>query len=147
MNDSRTLVDAGEWGQTLKELAEREQRSISQMGRILIQEAIKARQQERSISFGNLLRSLDELSPEELISTAEKIFELLKNSVESNTVSKRKTAPIQLKAFLTQLAYGELPTNGQLVTLAHDLGIPTETLMLIRDRLSQQKKGKQTNGS
>jgi hypothetical protein len=91
MNDSRTLVDVGEWGQPLKELAEREQRSISQMGRILIQEAIKARQQERSISFGNLLRSLDELSPGELISTAEKIFELLKNSVEPNPVSKRKT--------------------------------------------------------
>lgn len=147
MNDSRTLVDAGEWGQTLKELAEREQRSISQMGRILIQEAIRARQQERSISFGNLLRSLDELSPEELISTAEKIFELLKNSVESDPVSKRKTAPTQLKAFLTQLADGELPTNGQLVTLAHDLGVPTETLMLIRDRIFQQKKGKQTNGA
>jgi hypothetical protein len=147
MNDSRTLVDAGEFGQTLKELAEREQRSISQMGRILIQEAIKARQQERSISFGNLLRSLDELSPEELISTAEKIFELLKNTVESNTVAKRKAAPIQLKAFLTQLADGELPTNGQLVTLAHDLGVPTETLMLIRDRIFQQKEREQANGT
>lgn len=55
--------------------------------------------------------------------------------------------PTELKAFLSQLAYGELPTNGQLVTLAHDLGIPTETLMAIRDRVSKQKKEGQTNGT
>jgi len=45
------------------------------------------------------------------------------------------------------LAYGELPTNGQLVTLAHDLGIPTETLLAIRDRVSRQKKEGQSNGT
>jgi hypothetical protein len=48
--------------------------------------------------------------------------------------------PTELKAFLTQLAYGELPTNGQLVLLAHDLGIPRETLMAICDRVSRQDK-------
>ena len=58
--------------------------------------------------------------------------------------------PADLKGFLTQLACGELPTNGQLVTLAHDLGVPTEVLMELRDRVrrgnSNQKEG-QTNGT
>lgn len=58
--------------------------------------------------------------------------------------------PSDLKAFLTQLACGELPTNGQLVTLAHDLGVETEVLMDLRDRVRRgngNKKEGQTNGA
>ncbi|MEP0914210.1 hypothetical protein NDI45_25205 [Leptolyngbya sp. GB1-A1] len=58
--------------------------------------------------------------------------------------------PADLKAFLTQLACGELPTNGQLVTLAHDLGVETEVLMELRDRVRRgngNKKEGQTNGT
>ena len=58
--------------------------------------------------------------------------------------------PADLKGFLTQLACGELPTNGQLVTLAHDLGVPTEVLMELRDRVrrgNSNKKEGQTNGT
>lgn len=61
-----------------------------------------------------------------------------------------KLAPSDLKAFLTQLACGELPTNGQLVTLAHDLGVETEVLMDLRDRVRRgngNKKEGQTNGA
>lgn len=56
--------------------------------------------------------------------------------------------PTDLKAFLTQLACGELPTNGQLVILAHDLGVDTEILMDLRDRVRRGngKKEGQTNG-
>lgn len=46
-------------------------------------------------------------------------------------------APTDLKTFLTQLACGELPTNGQLVTLAHDLGVEAEVLMELRDRVER----------
>ena len=59
-------------------------------------------------------------------------------------------APTDLKAFLTQLACGELPTNGQLVTLAHDLGVETEILMELRDRVRRgngNKKEGQPNGT
>lgn len=59
-------------------------------------------------------------------------------------------APTDLKAFLTQLANGDLPTNGQLVTLAHDLGVETEVLMELRDRVRRgngSKKEGQTNGT
>jgi len=58
--------------------------------------------------------------------------------------------PTDLKAFLTQLACGELPTNGQLVTLAHDLGVETEILMELRDRVRRgngNRKEGQTNGT
>lgn len=58
--------------------------------------------------------------------------------------------PADLKAFLTQLACGELPTNGQLVTLAHDLGVETEILMELRDRVRRgngNKKEGQINGT
>jgi hypothetical protein len=63
---------------------------------------------------------------------------------------KLTSAPTDLKAFLTQLACGELPTNGQLVTLAHDLGVETEVLMELRDRVQRgngNKKEGQTNGT
>jgi hypothetical protein len=65
---------------------------------------------------------------------------------------KEKTSslpPADLKAFLSQLACGELPTNGQLVTLAHDLGVETEVLMELRDRVQRAngKKEKQANGT
>ena len=59
-------------------------------------------------------------------------------------------APTDLKTFLTQLACGELPTNGQLVTLAHDLGVETEILMELRDRVRRgngNKKEEQPNGT
>lgn len=59
-------------------------------------------------------------------------------------------APTDLKSFLTQLACGELPTNGQLVTLAHDLGVETEVLMELRDRVRRgngNKKEGQINGT
>jgi len=59
-------------------------------------------------------------------------------------------APTDLKAFLTQLACGELPTNGQLVTLAHDLNVETEILMELRDRVRRgngNKKEGQINGT
>jgi hypothetical protein len=72
---------------------------------------------------------------------------LEKGKIPNPTEPQKSVAPTELKAFLTQLAYGELPTNGQLVTLAHDLGIPTETLMAIRDRVSRQKKEGQSNGT
>ena len=58
--------------------------------------------------------------------------------------------PADLKTFLTQLACGELPSNGQLVTLAHDLGVETEVLMELRDRVRRSngnKKEGQTNGT
>lgn len=58
--------------------------------------------------------------------------------------------PADLKTFLTQLACGELPSNGQLVTLAHDLGVETEVLMELRDRVRRgngNKKEGQTNGT
>jgi hypothetical protein len=61
-----------------------------------------------------------------------------------------ETPPTDLKAFLTQLACGKLPTNGQLVTLAHDLGVETEVLMDLRDRVrvgNGNKKEGQTNGA
>lgn len=60
-----------------------------------------------------------------------------------------KIPPTDLKAFLTQLACGELPTNGQLVTLAHDLGVETKVLMELRDRVQRAngKKEKQANGT
>ena len=65
---------------------------------------------------------------------------------------KEKTSslpPADLKAFLSQLACGELPTNGQLVTLAHDLGVETEVLMELRDRVQRAngKKENQANGT
>jgi len=65
---------------------------------------------------------------------------------------KASLAPTDLPAFLTQLACGELPTNGQLVTLAHDLGVETEVLMELRDRVRRgngngNKKEGQTNGT
>lgn len=53
------------------------------------------------------------------------------------------SAPTDLKAFLTQLACGELPTNGRLVILAHDLGVPTEVLMELRDRVRQSNGNKE----
>lgn len=65
-------------------------------------------------------------------------------------IKDSKLAPTDLKAFLTQLACGELPTNGQLVTLAHDLGVETEVLMELRDRVRRgngNKKEGQPNGT
>lgn len=58
--------------------------------------------------------------------------------------------PTDLKMFLTQLASGELPTNGQLVTLAHDLGVETEILMELRDRVRRgngNKREEKINGT
>lgn len=58
--------------------------------------------------------------------------------------------PTDLKMFLTQLASGELPTNGQLVTLAHDLGVETEVLMELRDRVRRgngNKREEKINGT
>ena len=62
---------------------------------------------------------------------------------------KFASAPTDLKAFLTQLACGDLPTNGQLVTLAHDLGVETEVLMELRDLVQRgngNKKEEENNG-
>lgn len=83
----------------------------------------------------------------EALDTAITLFLQQTNRDLEPTKPQEAITPTDLKAFLTQLAYGELPTNGQLVTLAHDLGIPTETLMAIRERMSQQKKKGKTNGS
>lgn len=61
-----------------------------------------------------------------------------------------KLASSDLKVFLVQLACGELPTNGQLVTLAHDLGVETEMLMELRDLIRRgngNKKEGHTNGT
>lgn len=67
---------------------------------------------------------------------------------ESPTTKGSKKSPVDLKTFLAQLAGGELPTNGQLVTLAHDLEVDTEVLMQIRDRVQQgNKKEGQANGN
>jgi CopG-like RHH_1 or ribbon-helix-helix domain, RHH_5 len=69
---------------------------------------------------------------------------------ESLETKDSKLVPANLKAFLTQLASGELPTNGQLITLAHDLGVDTEVLMELRDRVRRgnaNKKEGQTNGT
>jgi hypothetical protein len=46
----------------------------------------------------------------------------------------------ELKTFLSQLACGDLPTNEQLVTLAHNLEIPTQTLIAIRNQISNNKQ-------
>jgi len=68
--------------------------------------------------------------------------------LESPETISSKPSPANLQAFLTQLTCGELPTNAQLVTLAQDLGIETELLMELRDRVqrgySNNKEG-QTN--
>lgn len=77
-DSSRTLIDAGEWGQPIKELAEQEERSISQMGRMLLKEAILARQQNRTLTIGQISQSLEEFSSEELITTAERIFQVIR---------------------------------------------------------------------
>lgn len=69
---------------------------------------------------------------------------------ESLETKDSKLVPANLKAFLTQLACGELPTNEQLITLAHDLGVDTEVLMELRDRVRRgnaNKKEGQTNGT
>jgi hypothetical protein len=77
----------------------------------------------------------------------------VRDAMESGKVPPPQAAtepspPTDLKAFLTQLACGELPTNGQLVILAHDLGVDTEILMDLRDRVRRGngKKEGQTNG-
>lgn len=69
---------------------------------------------------------------------------------EVPSVGGSQIPPNDLKTLLTQLACGELPTNGQLVTLAHDLGVETEVLMELRDRVRRgngNKKEGQTNGT
>lgn len=85
-DSSRTLIDAGEWGQSIKELAEQEERSISQMGRMLLKEAILARQQKRSLTIGQVSQSLEEFSPEELITTAERIFQIIRSRIEKGQI-------------------------------------------------------------
>lgn len=52
-----------------------------------------------------------------------------------------------IKDFLDRLARGELPTNGQLVVLAHDLGIRTEVLLELRDRVQLANKKGKSNGT
>lgn len=62
----------------------------------------------------------------------------VREALEDGKIPQAKKAsatPADLRAFLTQLACGDLPTNGQLVTLAHDLGVETEVLMELRDRV------------
>lgn len=44
---------------------------------------------------------------------------------------------IDLKAFLTRLASGELPTHEQLETLADELGVEAEVLVALRDRVQK----------
>ena len=78
------------------------------------------------------------------------VREALENGKIPETRKKPPSAPANLKAFLTQLACGELPTNVQLVTLAYNLGVETEVLIELRDRLqhgSGNKKEEQTNGT
>lgn len=68
---------------------------------------------------------------------------LIRKEVTEGRVTLEQTTdetPPELKAFLNQLAFGELPTNGQLVTFAHDLGVPTEVLMQIRERIQKGSK-------
>lgn len=54
---------------------------------------------------------------------------------ESPKEESSKITPSELKAFLTQLAHGELPPNDQLLKLSHELGVETEFLMELRDNV------------
>lgn len=76
----------------------------------------------------------------------------VRDALESGKILQKKekilSTPTNLKTFLTQLSCGELPTNGQLVDLSHDLGVETELLMELRDRVQRgynNKKEGQTN--
>ncbi|NJO66119.1 MAG: hypothetical protein HC832_00370 [Leptolyngbyaceae cyanobacterium RM1_405_57] len=78
------------------------------------------------------------------------VREAIANGKIPETKGKSTSTPTDLKAFLSQLACGELPANGQLVTLAHDLGVETEVLIELRDRVRRgdgNKKEEQTNGT
>ena len=64
------------------------------------------------------------------------------------TPSKVKSSSISIKDFLTQIVDGNSPTNDQLATLGHDLGVEIEVLMELRDlvrRGNGNKKEEQTN--
>lgn len=62
----------------------------------------------------------------------------VREAIENGKIPELKKKPIptpaDLKEFLIQLASGEIPTNVQLTTLAHDSGIEPEVLMELRDR-------------
>lgn len=67
------------------------------------------------------------------------VREALENGKIPELKKKPVSTPADLKEFLIQLASGEMPTNAQLVTLAHAAGIETEVLMELRDRCQAGK--------
>ena len=62
----------------------------------------------------------------------------VREAIENGKIPELKKQPVStpadLKEFLIQLASGEMPTNAQLVALAHDSGIDPEVLTALLDR-------------
>ncbi len=130
-DSSRTLIDAGEWGQPIKDLAEQEERSIAQMGRMLLKEAILARQQKRTLTIGQVSQSLEEFSSEELITTAERIFQVIRSRVETAQIQNQETTlteseitdgVLALECW-QKIANGEVPSPPELIKLGAALDI------------------------
>jgi len=77
------------------------------------------------------------------------VREALENGKIPELKKKPVSAPAVLKEFLLQLTSGELPTNAQLVALAHGSGIEPEVLIELRDRCqaSKTKEEEKTDGT
>ncbi len=152
MTDSaRTLIDAGEWGQPIKILAEQEERSISQMGRMLLKEAILARQQKRTLTIGQVSQSLEEFSSEELITTAERIFQVIRSRVDTSQIQNQTGTPIDSEITdgvlalecWQKIARGEVPTQPELLKLGASLDIDP---LVLQKKLTKLKE-LMTNGT
>jgi len=150
-DSSRTLIDAGEWGQPIKELAEQEERSISQMGRMLLKEAILARQQKRSLTIGQVSQLLEDFSPEELITTAERIFQIIRTRFGKDEVQKEfgelsesdLTDGVLALGCWQKIVEGEVPTPPELIKLGAALDIDP---VVLRDKLTKLR-GLMKNGT
>jgi hypothetical protein len=150
-DSSRTLIDAGEWGQLIKDLAEQEERSISQTGRMLLKEAILARQQKRNLTIGQISQLLEEFSSEELITTAERIFQVMRNRItdtQTQNPETTNTTPEISDGFVAlecwqSIAKGKVPSPPELIKLGAALEIDPVVLQKKLTKL----KDLMTNGT
>lgn len=118
----RLQVDLKDLGEKIEELAKKEDRSLGAMCRVLISEALEARESEDSVNPSRIRRSLSSLPVNSLVALANESFQQALSKI--STDEREETV-----AFLKKLAQGKRPTHAEMVRVAQLIGESPEAIM------------------
>lgn len=126
----RLQVDLKDLEREIEALAQQEDRSLGAMCRVLIAEALEARNTQNLLNPAQIRRSLSSLPSESLVSLAQEAFHQILGKVATDVTAAE---------FVKALVRGKQPSSQETAELARSLDLSERELLEMCDRLFSEK--------